>query len=72
MICIILVKLELPPLLYFQISLGLIMAKATHIVDPCWKRLESMEVFENQIIKDHERLNMWKIFYIILEFDSKH
>ena len=70
MICIKLLKWELSPLLFFQISLGLITAKATHIVYPRWKRLESIEVSDNRIIKEHERLNMWKKFYLILECDS--
>nr|XP_022297323.1 mitochondrial inner membrane protease subunit 2-like [Crassostrea virginica] len=41
---------------YRQISLGLI--TATHIVYPCWKRLESMEVSDKRIIKEHECLDM--------------
>ena len=45
-------------LVLFQISLGLITAKATHIVYPRWKPLESIEVSDNRIIKEHERLNI--------------
>lgn len=53
--------LELSPLLCFQISLGLITAKATHVVYPRWKRLESVDVSDGRVIKEQERLNIWTL-----------
>lgn len=53
--------LELSPLFCFQISLGLITAKATHVVYPRWKRLESIDVSDGRVIKEHERLNIWTL-----------
>lgn len=49
------------PLLCFQISLGLITAKATHVVYPRWKRLESVDVSDGRVIKEQERLNIWTL-----------
>lgn len=53
--------LEFSPLLCFQISLGLITAKATHVVYPRWKRLESVDVSDGRVIKEQERLNIWTL-----------
>lgn len=43
---------------YGPISLGLITAKATHVVYPRWKRLESVDVSDGRVIKEQERLNI--------------
>ena len=37
---------------------------------PLLEAIRSMDVSDNRIIKEHKCLNMWKIFYIILECDS--